>query len=332
MALYNFRGFCIKNNRFFAKEFSKCTVHSQYFSSCSFSKNLTLCRGSLAKNAQNKHVAQQGINRTVRNFISSICIKGYDCGHSKLEHAHKNSCNVFLTPKSQGLNINSIRCRADDYDSELRRYKRSRNPFHQENDDEVGKNTVMYLAAMAIFFLGASYAAVPLYRAFCQKTGRGGKSVQAKAENVEKMKPGERELTIQFNADVDSSMRWNFRPQQTEVKVRSGETALAFYTAMNPADKPIIGISTYSVIPWEAGAYFNKIQCFCFEEQRLNPGEQVDMPVFFFIDPEIENDPALDTCSTITLSYTFFESKDDLNLPYPGYATKTPPIMQPNTA
>jgi len=115
-------------------------------------------------------------------------------------------------------------------------------------------------------------------------------------------------------------MRWNFKPQQYEIKVMPGETALAFYTAKNPTDKAVTGISTYNVVPFEAGAYFNKIQCFCFEEQQLNPHEEVDMPVFFYIDPEFTADPRMEFVDTITLSYTFFESKDGLNIPMPSYA------------
>merc|ERR1712223_2038131 len=119
----------------------------------------------------------------------------------------------------------------------------------------------------------------------------------------------DRVFTFKFNADVAATMQWNFRPQQTEVTLYAGETALAFYTAKNPTDTPIDGISTYNVIPFEAGAYFNKIQCFCFEEQRLNPHEEVDMPVFFYIDPEFLEDPNLEKADEIILSYTFFESK-----------------------
>ena len=101
----------------------------------------------------------------------------------------------------------------------------------------------------------------------------------------------EREIRVKFNSDLSANMRWDFRPQQREVYVVPGETALAFFTATNPTDEPIIGVSTYNVIPFEAAQYFNKIQCFCFEEQRLNPHEQVDMPVFFYIDPEFAEDP-----------------------------------------
>lgn len=111
----------------------------------------------------------------------------------------------------------------------------------------------------------------------------------------------ERVLSIKFNADLSASLMWNFKPQQYEIKVAPGETALAFYTAKNPTDRPVIGISTYNVIPFEAGQYFNKIQCFCFEEQLLSPHEEVDMPVFFYIDPEFADDPKMELVDEITL-------------------------------
>lgn len=104
-----------------------------------------------------------------------------------------------------------------------------------------------------------------------------------------------------------------------QFQVKPGETALAFYTARNPTDTPVTGISTYNVIPFEAGQYFNKIQCFCFEEQQLNPHEQVDMPVFFYIDPEFIEDPKMEFVNELTLSYTFFEAKEGLNLPIPSF-------------
>ncbi|EDV27918.1 uncharacterized protein TRIADDRAFT_37145 [Trichoplax adhaerens] len=177
-----------------------------------------------------------------------------------------------------------------------------------------GKNrtTMIYVIALAIAVIGLSYAAVPLYRVFCQASGFGGTTSRViDPEKIAEMEAvPERPLTIRFNADTGATMRWNFRPKQKEIQLIPGETALAFYAAKNPTDEPIIGISTYNVIPFEAGLYFNKVQCFCFEEQRLNPHEEVDMPVFFYIDPEIMNDPALARIDTITLSYTFFESKD----------------------
>lgn len=174
------------------------------------------------------------------------------------------------------------------------------------------KTTAIYIIALAVTVVGASYLAVPLYRLYCQATGLGGTVKREESgEKIEQMerKP-ERELVIRFNADRSASMQWNFRPQQTAIRLVPGETALAFYTATNPTNEPITGISTYNVIPFEAGQYFNKIQCFCFEEQRLNPNEQVDMPVFFYIDPEFTEDPAMAKVDTITLSYTFFEAKE----------------------
>ncbi|XP_053903015.1 cytochrome c oxidase assembly protein COX11, mitochondrial isoform X2 [Malaclemys terrapin pileata] len=152
-------------------------------------------------------------------------------------------------------------------------------------------------------------------------TGLGGSAVAGhNSDQIEDMEPvKDRIIKVTFNADVHASLHWNFRPQQTEIYVVPGETALAFYKAKNSTDKPVIGISTYNVVPFEAGQYFNKIQCFCFEEQRLNPQEEVDMPVFFFIDPEFAEDPRMASVDLITLSYTFFEAKEGHKLPLPGY-------------
>lgn len=122
-----------------------------------------------------------------------------------------------------------------------------------------------------------------------------------------------RRLRITFNGSVSDVLPWKFTPQQREVRVLPGETALAFYTATNKGPADIIGIATYSVTPGQVAPYFSKIQCFCFEEQKLNAGESVDMPVFFFIDPDFAKDPAMKNIDTITLSYTFF-SKDWLFL------------------
>ncbi|XP_060109535.1 cytochrome c oxidase assembly protein COX11, mitochondrial [Heteronotia binoei] len=192
---------------------------------------------------------------------------------------------------------------------------------HQQGWSHRNKTVLTYLAAAAVGMAGAAYASVPLYRLYCQATGLGGSAVAGHgSDQIETMERIEdRVLKITFNADVHSSLQWNFRPQQTEVYVVPGETALAFYKAKNPTDKPIIGISTYNVVPFEAGQYFNKIQCFCFEEQRLNPHEEVDMPVFFFIDPEFAEDPRMANVNLITLSYTFFEAKEGQKLPLPGY-------------
>jgi cytochrome c oxidase assembly protein subunit 11 len=164
-----------------------------------------------------------------------------------------------------------------------------------------------------MFMFGASYAAVPLYRMFCQASGLAG-TVQgpgARQFTPEQMTPVSKTkpLRITFNSDVASTMDWSFRPVTRELKVVPGETALAFYTATNPTDTDIVGISTYNVTPYKAAVYFNKIQCFCFEEQILRAGETVDLPVFFFIDPAFVEDPLMDDVDVITLSYTFFNAK-----------------------
>ncbi|CAN8003272.1 unnamed protein product [Ixodes hexagonus] len=181
------------------------------------------------------------------------------------------------------------------------------------------KTVLLYVSSLAVVVGGLSYAAVPLYRLFCQSTGRGGRAfADESTEKIEKMqKVGHRLIRINFAADTGSGMRWNFKPRQSDVKVAPGETVLAFYTAKNPGDQPIDGIATYNIVPYEAGKYFNKIQCFCFEEQRLNPHEEVDMPVFFYIDPEYAEDPLLENVHDLTLSYTFFEAKEGLQLPLP---------------
>ncbi|XP_077287608.1 cytochrome c oxidase copper chaperone COX11 [Arctopsyche grandis] len=185
-------------------------------------------------------------------------------------------------------------------------------------------STARYLTALGVSFAGLAYAAVPLYRIFCQAYSYGGTTaISENSDKVEAMKSvKDRMLRIVFNADVASSMKWNFRPQQHEINLVPGETALAFYTANNPSNKPVNGISTYNVLPFEAGQYFNKIQCFCFEEQQLNPHEQVDMPVFFYIDPEFASDPKMELVDEIILSYTFFEAKKNFQVPLPKFMQK----------
>ncbi|CAA0836792.1 Cytochrome c oxidase assembly protein COX11-mitochondrial [Striga hermonthica] len=179
------------------------------------------------------------------------------------------------------------------------------------------KKMLLYLTGLVFAMVGCSYAAVPLYRTFCQATGYGG-TVQRRESVEDKIarhtKDGtvtSREIVVQFNADVADGMPWKFIPTQREVRVKPGESALAFYTAENKSATPITGVSTYNVTPMKAAVYFNKIQCFCFEEQRLLPGEQIDMPVFFYIDPEFETDPKMDGINNLILSYTFFKVSEE---------------------
>ncbi|XP_077898399.1 cytochrome c oxidase assembly protein COX11, mitochondrial isoform X2 [Ictidomys tridecemlineatus] len=154
---------------------------------------------------------------------------------------------------------------ARDPAAQWRRRPKSTNPFTRAQEEDWrrrNKTVLTYVTAAAVGMLGASYAAVPLYRLYCQTTGLGGSAVAGhSSDQIENMVPvKDRIIKVTFNADVHASLQWNFRPQQTEIYVVPGETALAFYKAKNPTDKPIIGISTYNVVPFEAGQYFNKIQ------------------------------------------------------------------------
>ena len=167
--------------------------------------------------------------------------------------------------------------------------------------------TAVVAAGVVVGMMGAAYAAVPLYRMFCQVTGFGGTTQVAEKAPVA---VGERIITVRFNADTARGMPWKFQPQQRAVSLKVGQQALALYEAANPTDRRIVGTSTFNVTPLKAGPYFSKIECFCFTEQALAPGQSVDMPVSFFVDPEISNDRNLDDVKTITLSYTFFEVAD----------------------
>lgn len=165
-----------------------------------------------------------------------------------------------------------------------------------------------FLIAIVIAMAGLAYASVPLYRLFCQVTGFGGTTQVAEQESATL---GSRKLAIQFDANIDSNLPWEFKPLQHEVEVTTGENTLVFYTAKNNSDEPVTGVATFNVTPDKVGSYFNKVQCFCFDEQTLQPGEEVDMPISFFVDPEIEQDKDAQDVKTITLSYTFFRSKNE---------------------
>lgn len=158
-------------------------------------------------------------------------------------------------------------------------------------------------AALAVAMVCMAYASVPLYRLFCQVTGFGGMTQEGIAA------PGavsQREITVLFNADTDPNLNWDFHPLQRELKVKIGEQALAHYVAVNRNGAPVSGHAVYNVVPHGVGPYFVKVQCFCFTEQTLKPHQRADMPVSFYIDPEILNDPEMKNVGTITLSYTFF--------------------------
>jgi cytochrome c oxidase assembly protein subunit 11 len=166
--------------------------------------------------------------------------------------------------------------------------------------------TALVLAGVFAGMVGLSFAAVPLYRLFCQVTGFGG-TTQIAEVAPEAL---ERTIKVRFNADRSPELPWAFKPKQVEVEVKLGERAMAYYTAENLSDEPVSGTATFNVTPLKAGKYFSKIACFCFTEQTLQPGERVDMPVDYFVDPAILDDPNMADVGTITLSYTFFPMPD----------------------
>jgi len=194
-----------------------------------------------------------------------------------------------------------------------------------EEQDLKNKTALYYMMSIALFFLGLGFWSVPLYRAFCESVGMGDSTQLGlrghDASKVETMEPiYEHPIVVRFKASTTAGLPWKFTPCQESIIVYPGETALAFYTATNTTNEPIIGVSTYNLIPYEIGMYFNKIQCFCFEEQILNPGESVDMPVFFFIDPDVDEDPNCFNMEAVALNYTFHRVQSMEELPrLPGY-------------
>ena len=171
----------------------------------------------------------------------------------------------------------------------------------------IGRNTrvAVFSAAIAVGMLGMSYAAVPLYQMFCQVTGFAGTTQRAE-KAPDKSEILDKTVVVRFDSNVSNGLTWKFKPVEKTLDVKYGENRLAFYTATNTSDKPVTGTATFNVAPEAAGVYFNKIECFCFTEQTLQPGETVEMPVSFFIDPEMVKDRSARSITQITLSYTFF--------------------------
>jgi cytochrome c oxidase assembly protein subunit 11 len=172
-------------------------------------------------------------------------------------------------------------------------------------DPTKNNHLIYFLTALTMGMLGASFAAVPLYRLICQKTGFGG-TPQVGLFNVEAPKD-DHYIRVQFTASTHRDLPWHFIPKQHETIVKIGEPKLVFYQAENRSHRPIIGMATYNVSPDKAGIFFGKIQCFCFEQQRIEPGQILDMPVLFTVSPDILKDPLTKDLKTLTLSYTFFE-------------------------
>jgi cytochrome c oxidase assembly protein subunit 11 len=167
---------------------------------------------------------------------------------------------------------------------------------------------------VALAMLGLGFAAVPLYRLFCQVTGFAGttqRSTESEAVSAEQLarSAGARVISIRFDANTAGDVPWLFRPRQVTDSVQIGERDLAIFEAQNLSSVPVTGTATFNVEPERAGKYFNKIQCFCFTEQTLQPGQKVDMPVIFYVDPAALNDPDMKDVEQITLSYTFHRAK-----------------------
>ncbi|KPF64837.1 cytochrome c oxidase assembly protein [Porphyrobacter sp. AAP60] len=181
-------------------------------------------------------------------------------------------------------------------------------------DDTARRNlrTGLIALAGALAMLGLGYASVPLYRLFCQVTGFGGTTMiasEAKAATAAASATGQR-ISIRFDASTASDVPWVFQPSQSTDTVTIGERDIATYVAKNVGSKPITGMATFNVTPEQAGKYFNKIQCFCFTEQTLQPGQEVTMPVLYFVDPAMLDDPNMQGVEQITLSYTFHRTAD----------------------
>jgi cytochrome c oxidase assembly protein subunit 11 len=167
------------------------------------------------------------------------------------------------------------------------------------------QKTAAQLSSVALLMVSLSFAAVPFYDWFCRVTGFAGTTQVASAGSDVIL---DQTITVRFDASKARDMPWEFKPMQREMEIRLGETGLAFYEAYNPTDRPVGGMASYNVTPDSAGGYFTKIACFCFTEQILQPGERVQMPVTFFVDPEILTDREAKFVHEITLSYTFYES------------------------
>jgi cytochrome c oxidase assembly protein subunit 11 len=166
------------------------------------------------------------------------------------------------------------------------------------------------LIAMVIVMNGFAYATVPAYRAFCQSFGFAGIPIVESSAPEADAVLADRTVTVRFNSDIEPALDWRFKPVQRSVDLHVGETGLAFYEASNRDSTPVTGTATFNVTPLKAAPYFVKIDCFCFTEQTLSPGETTQMPVTFFVDPAIAEDQNLDDVTEITLSYTFFRDRD----------------------
>lgn len=186
------------------------------------------------------------------------------------------------------------------------------------------KKVAMICVATFVGMIGAAYAAVPLYKLFCQVTGFDGTVRKAEAAPTRVL---DRKITVRFDANI-RELPWRFQALQPKQDIRIGDTGLAFFKVTNPTDKPITGRALYNVVPEQAGPYFQKLECFCFTSQTIQPGQTVEFPVVYFVDPQYADDPETKGKPEITLSYTFFPAVDD-DKPGQVAAATTPRIVDP---
>ncbi|GLQ20989.1 cytochrome c oxidase assembly protein [Algimonas porphyrae] len=169
--------------------------------------------------------------------------------------------------------------------------------------------TTFLLTALAIGMLGLGFSSKALYDAFCRVTGFGGTpQIAMNADNLSVVL--DRTVTVKFDSNISPDLPWEFRPVERAMDVQLGQTGLAYYTARNVSDRPVTGVATFNVTPVKAAPYFVKTECFCFTDQTLQPGEEITMPVLFFVDPEMDNSARHDDVGEVTLSYTFFVAED----------------------
>lgn len=180
------------------------------------------------------------------------------------------------------------------------------------------QKTVVQTVGLVVFMAGLAWASIPFYDWFCRVTGFGGTTSVSEVVSSTIL---DQTIKVRFDASLERNMPWEFTPVVREMELRIGETGLAFYEAFNPTDKPVAGSASYNVAPYAAGGFFSKIDCFCFEEQILEPGERIQMPVTFHVDPDIVTDRDAKYVHSITLSYTFYQ----IDLPE-GYASLGPSI------
>ncbi|MEP3225978.1 MAG: cytochrome c oxidase assembly protein [Parasphingorhabdus sp.] len=166
--------------------------------------------------------------------------------------------------------------------------------------------------AMGVAMLGMGYAAVPLYEIFCRVTGYGGTTQRVGVAQAATIKATSKVMSVRFDSNVNSALPWSFKPENTVDRVSVGARDMAIYVATNKSERPVVGTATFNVTPVQAGKYFHKVQCFCFTEQLLEPGQTMRMPVLYYVDPAILEDPETRDIEEITLSYTFYRSKDGI--------------------